>query len=179
MRLRQVLLLGIICTVFLPGAPSSGSEGLPNARLLGTFQLSYEEGRPVVSGTLYALDRDSAVDWFRVETGSEPLLASTSPLEMIIRIETDGDAPHRICHRRTGGADHKRLTCADGSQLRTHWDPSTGPVRSIQVFLPTQGGVLHPPESIAVILLSGSAAPLFEIHIPYADTITAIAGADL
>ena len=139
-----------------PQCPS-GCEVSSTVRLLGTFQLTQVGGHSVVSGTLHALGRDNAVEWFQVETGSEP--APAAPLEMIIRVETDGDASHRICHRRTSGADRGRLACVDGSEVRAHWDPSTGPSGSIQIFLPTQGGVLRPPESIAVILLAGPAAP--------------------
>ncbi|MFH1532748.1 MAG: hypothetical protein ABIK09_18650 [Pseudomonadota bacterium] len=181
MKQGRRLLLGVVGAVlFLGVAPAASAQVEDNdARLLGTFDLSYVDGQPVVSGTLYAVDGDSAVDWFRVEAGSESLLTTLAPLEMIIRVEAGGDAPHRICHRRTGGADRGRLTCADGSQLSTRWDPSAGPAGSIQVFLPTRGGILPSPESIAVILLAGSAAPLFELLIPYAHVVTTVAATDL
>lgn len=172
MELRRGLSIGVLCVAVSLGAHLSATAQ-ESSHLVGTFQVSVDAGQPVVSGTLYALGGDSAVDWFRVEAGDAS--TASESLDMIIRLETDGDAPHRICHRRTGGADRGRLTCDDGSQLRTHWEPSEGSAGSIQIFLPMRGGVLHPPESIAVILLAGPAAPLFEIHIPYADVVTAVA----
>ncbi len=173
-RGRGLLRVGLCAVLFLGGASSAAAQEVTDdsgAWLVGTFQVSMNAGQPMVSGTLYALQGDSAVDWFQVEAGDAS--TASESMDMIIRLETDGDASHRICHRRTGVADRGRLTCNDGSQLRTHWDPSEGSVGSIQVFLPMRGGLLHPPESIAVILLAGPAAPLFEIHIPYADVLTA------
>jgi hypothetical protein len=179
MELGRALVRGVLCLVlFLGGA--SAAAGQEVSHLVATFRVTLDAGQPVVSGTLHAWLGDSAVDWFQVVAGD----AATAPesMDMIIRIETDGNLPHRICHRRTGAAGRGRLTCADGSQLRTHWEPSEGSAGSIEVYLPTRGGVLHPPASMAVILLAGPAAPFFEIHIPYredpATTQSRTAGAD-
>lgn len=172
------LVCGVLTIAFLVGGPpmvrAQDCHDATGARLLGTFRLENVGATPVLSGTLYSLDRDNAVDWFQIEAGPAAD-GKAAPVEMIIRLETDGDASHRICHRWTGSADPGRLTCADGSQLRSHWDPSAGPAGSIQVFLPIRGGFLHPPESIAVILLAGPAAPIFELHIPYAPVSLSLA----